>query len=68
MVQIAAVGRRDDADVLVTALQNRGYHVSVRTETTDQLLHVQIGPFTTRDQARAMQARLLNDGYNAILK
>jgi len=68
MVQIAAVAHRQDADVLVTALQQRGYQASVRTEPGDQLLHVQIGPFTTRDQAKTMQARLLNDGYNAILK
>lgn len=68
MVQIAAVAHRQDADVLVTALQQRGYQASVRTEPGDQLLHVQIGPFTTRDQAKTMQARLLSDGYNAILK
>src|SRR6185312_8989987 len=68
MVQIAAVAHRQDADVLVTALQQRGYQASVRTEPGDQLLHIQIGPFATRDQAKAMQARLLNDGYNAILK
>lgn len=68
MVQIAAVAHRQDADVLVTALQQRGYQASVRTEPGDQLLHVQIGPFVTRDQAKTMQARLLNDGYNAILK
>lgn len=68
MVQIAAVAHRQDADVLVTALQQRGYQASVRTEPGDQLLHVQIGPFATRVQAKAMQARLLNDGYNAILK
>ncbi|MFZ0663388.1 MAG: SPOR domain-containing protein [Acidobacteriaceae bacterium] len=68
MVQIAAVSRRGDADVLVTALQGRGYQVSVRTEPSDRLLHVQVGPFATRDQAMAMRTRLLNDGYNAILK
>lgn len=68
MVQIAAVAHRGDADVLVTALEQRGYHASVRSETGDSLLHIQIGPFATRNQARAMQARLLNDGYNAILK
>lgn len=68
MVQIAAVAHREDANVLVTALQQRGYQASVRTEPGDPLLHIQIGPFATRDQAKAMQARLLNDGYNAILK
>lgn len=68
MVQIAAVSNRNDADALVTALQKLGYRVSVRNEPADQLLHIQIGPFATRDAAKAMRARLLNDGYNAILK
>jgi cell division septation protein DedD len=68
MVQIAAVSRRADADVLVTALGKLDYQASIRTSAADPLLHVQIGPFATRDQARAMRTRLLNDGYNAIVK
>jgi len=68
MVQIAAVSHQQDADVLVSALQKFGYSASVHSESTDNLLHVQIGPFATRDQAIAMRAKLLNDGYNAILK
>jgi cell division septation protein DedD len=68
MVQIAAVSRREDADVLLSALRKFGYSASVRSETADSLLHVQIGPFATRAQAIAMRAKLLNDGYNAILK
>lgn len=68
MVQIAAVSHQQDADVLVSALKKLGYSASVRSETADNLLHVQIGPFATRDEAMAMRAKLLNDGYNAILK
>lgn len=68
MVQIAAVSRQEDADVLVAALKKRGYNVVVRNEPKDDLLHVQIGPFATRDEARATRAKLLADGYNAILK
>jgi DedD protein len=68
MVQIAAVSHRQDADVLVSALQKLGYSASVRSQADDNLLHVQIGPFATRDQAKVMRAKLLNDGYNAILK
>lgn len=68
MVQIAAVSNRNDADALVTALQKLGYRVFARNEPGDQLLHIQIGPFANRDAAKAMRARLLNDGYNAILK
>jgi cell division septation protein DedD len=68
MVQIAAVSRQEDADVLVAALKKRGYNVIVRNESRDSLLHVQIGPFATRDEAKAMRSKLLADGYNAILK
>lgn len=68
MVQIAAVTHQEDANILVSALKKRGYPVAVRTEPRDSLLHIQIGPFGSRDEARAMRARLLADGYNAILK
>lgn len=68
MVQIAAVSRRDDANVLVGALRKLGYSAIARTEPGDSLLHVQIGPFATRDDAKTVRARLLSDGYNAIIK
>ena len=68
MVQIAAVARREDADVLVTALRQRGYGVIIRNEPQDKLLHVQVGPFANRTQAIAMKQKLLSDGYNAIIK
>jgi cell division protein FtsN len=68
MVQVAAVSHRQDADVLVSALSKLGYHSSVNADSADSLLHVQIGPFATRDEAKATRAKLLNDGYNAILK
>jgi DedD protein len=68
MVQIAAVARREDADVLVSALRQRGYGVSVRSEPQDKLLHVQVGPFASHSQAVAMKQKLLSDGYNAIIK
>jgi DedD protein len=68
MVQIAAVTHQEDANILVSALRKRGYAVVVRSEPNDSLLHVQLGPFASRDEARAMRAKLLGDGYNAILK
>jgi DedD protein len=68
MVQIAAVARREDAEVLVTALRERGYGVVVRNEPQDKLLHVQVGPFADRVQATAIKQKLLSDGYNAIIK
>lgn len=68
MVQIAAVSRPDDANVLVAALRKLGYDAFAHAEQGDNLLHIQVGPFSTRDQAEAMRARLLSEGYNAILK
>ena len=68
MVQVAAVFRQEDADVLVSALRQRGYKVLVRNEPQDKLLHVQVGPFPNRAQANAMKQRLASDGYNAIVR
>jgi cell division septation protein DedD len=68
IVQIAAVSHREDAETLIANLKLRGYDVNIRQETQDKLLHVQIGPFTTRKDADAMRQHLLSDGYNAIVK
>ncbi len=68
MVQVAAVFRQEDANVLLSALRQRGYNVVVRNEPHDKLLHVQVGPFTTRAQADVMKQKLASDGYNAIIK
>jgi cell division septation protein DedD len=68
VVQIAAVSHQEDADLLVTTLKRRGYTVAVRSEPQDKLLHVQVGPFANHKDADAMRQRLLNDGFNAIVK
>ena len=68
MVQVAAVSRPQDASVLVAALEQRGFHAVTRSEPTDHLMHVQIGPFPTAAAANQARTRLMADGYNAILK
>jgi len=68
MVQVAAVSHQDDADVLVGALRKRGYAVTAQRLPSDGLVHVRIGPFATHDEANRMCARLLNDGYNALVQ
>jgi cell division septation protein DedD len=68
MVQIAAVSRSEDADVLVIALRKRGYTVTERRELGDNLIHVQTGPFPSRNDANTMRQKLLGDGYNAIVQ
>ena len=68
MVQIAAVSRQEDAEVLAGALRKRGFNPTVRPGTSDKFFHVQVGPFTDKPQADAMKQQLLADGYNAIVK
>lgn len=68
MVQIAAVSHQQDADILIAALRRKGYTATARTEPGNNFLHVQIGPFASRDEAKTMRGRLQADGYNAFLK
>ncbi len=67
-VQVAAVSKREDADILVSALSKKQYPVFVANSATDALFHVQVGPFTDPKDAEAMRVRLSGDGYNAIVK
>lgn len=68
VVQVAAVSSQDVANILLSTLEKKGYAVVARHEPQDQLLHVQIGPFSDRKQADAMRQRVLADGFNAIVK
>ncbi len=68
-VQVAAVSKQDDAEALVDALKKKQYPAFVAsTSTTDKLFRVQTGPFGDIKEAEAMRSRLINDGYNPILK
>lgn len=68
MVQIAAVSHAEDAQVLVDALRKRGYEVTARRDVSDNLIHVQTGPFVNRNDANVIRQKLLSDGYNAIVQ
>ena len=68
MVQIAAVSHPEDASVLVNALRKRGYTVTAQRKPEDGLIHVWIGPFSSRDEANRWTQKLLDDGYNAIVQ
>ena len=67
-VQIAAVSNPADANVLSTALRQHGYSVTAARDPVDGLIHVRIGPFTSRDEAVRWRNKLLGDGYNAELQ
>jgi DedD protein len=68
VVQVAAVSKEQDAEALVSALRRKQYPVFVSTVGSDKLLHVQAGPFADPKEAEVMRTRLVNDGYNPILK
>jgi DedD protein len=68
-VQVAAVTKQEDADSLVDALKKKQYPAFVATNSTaDKYFRVQVGPFTDIKDAEAMRTRLINDGYNPIVK
>jgi DedD protein len=67
-VQVAAVSKQEDADALVEALKARQYPAFILNPSPDKLFHVQIGPFADPKDAESMRAKLMNDGYNPILK
>ena len=67
-VQVAAVSKQEDAQALVESLKGRQYQAFIADATPDKLFHVQVGPFTDVKEAESMRARLVNDGYNPILK
>jgi DedD protein len=68
MVQVAAVSKQEDAEILVSALRKKQYPVFIANSAGDALFHVQVGPFTSAQDADTMKNRLSADGYNAIVK
>jgi cell division septation protein DedD len=66
VVQIAAISpiHQGDAELLVSALKTKGYPAAARTEPQDKLLHIQVGPYASRQAAEAAKQRLSADGYN----
>jgi cell division septation protein DedD len=68
-VQVAAVTKQDDADALVDALKKKQYPAFVAgNSAADKYFRVQLGPFGDIKEAESMRTRLINDGYNPILK
>ncbi|HTR68329.1 MAG TPA: SPOR domain-containing protein [Terriglobales bacterium] len=67
-VQVAAVSKQEDADALVDSLKKKQYAALAASASSDKLFHVQVGPFSDIKDAEAMRTRLMNDGYNPILK
>jgi DedD protein len=69
MIQVAAVSKQEDAEILVAALRRKQYPAFVVSNIPgDPLFHIRVGPFTDPQEADAMRTRLVNDGYNAIVR
>ncbi|HEY1799673.1 MAG TPA: SPOR domain-containing protein [Terriglobales bacterium] len=68
LVQVAAVTKQEDADALVDALKKKQYPAFASANAVDKLVHVQVGPFSDIKQAEDTRTKLMNDGYNPILK
>src|SRR6266700_3454157 len=68
MVQVAAVSKHEDAEILVSALQKKQYPVFIANVPGDPLFHVQVGPFSDPKDAESMKNKLPSDGYNGIVK
>lgn len=68
-VQVAAVTKQEDAQALVDALKQKQYPAFIAASSaSDNLFRVQMGPFSDIKEAESMRTRLINDGYNPILK
>lgn len=68
MVQVGATGNRKDAQMLVSRLRRQGFHAAIYTGKRDKFLHVQLGPFTSTQQAQTVRRRVMAHGYHALLK
>jgi DedD protein len=67
-VQVAAVSKQEDAGALVDALKKKQYAAFASNAAGDKLFHVQVGPFSDIKDAELARGKLVNDGYNPILK
>lgn len=68
-VQVAAVTKQEDAESLVDALKKKQYPAFVANNAaSEKLFRVQVGPFADVKDAEGTRSRLINDGYNPILK
>jgi cell division septation protein DedD len=67
-IEVMTVSHQADAEAMVSALNRRGYNVTVDHDPKTSLLHLDIGPFNNAEEAEKMRQRLLADGYDAIIK
>jgi cell division septation protein DedD len=71
-VQVAASRTKQDAEALVKILRGRGYPVFLVTpeyaHANDNLYRVQVGPFTSKDDAEKVRTKLTQEGFKPFIK
>jgi cell division septation protein DedD len=71
-VQVAASRSRQDAEALVKIVGRRGYRVFLITpkyaHANDNLYRVQVGPFTSKDEAEKARVKLKQQGFKPFIK
>lgn len=71
-VQVDALRHKQDAEALVKILKARHYPVFLvapeYAHSKDNLYRVQVGPFTTREDAEKVRARLSQEGFKPFIK
>jgi cell division protein FtsN len=69
VVQVAALGSAEGAEDLAAQLRAKRYPVIVVGNSSGGALYrVQVGPFRSKREAQAMQARLSRDGFQSLLR
>lgn len=70
-LQVAALRNLEDADQLMKKLRAAGYEVYLArpsANSADQLIRVQVGPFSSEAEAAKVKSKLHQNGYSAITK
>jgi cell division septation protein DedD len=71
-VQIAASRTKQDAEALVKVLEGRGYPVFLVSpeyaHANDNLYRVQVGPFTSKEDAEKVRAKLMQEGFKPFIR
>lgn len=71
-VQVAATRAKQDAERLVSILKSRGYPVFLispgQAGAADDMYRVQVGPFTSLDDAKRVRTKLVQEGFKPFIK
>jgi cell division septation protein DedD len=69
---VAASRTKADAEALVKILKTRGYPVFLvapeYTHANDNLFRVQVGPFTSREDAEKVRTKLTQEGFKPFVR